>query len=112
MGCRTTWLIIRFRDREKPRIFLEYFWGGPIKAKQRREYSSGCCWPDPPSATAVYPDKLWSTAELVSWCWVRRTAFRPRHYERVRRYVREIAVPCGRGGGRGRPLLWRQREPT
>jgi hypothetical protein len=55
-----------------------------------------------------------STGELVRRIWPRRTRpFRQVHYQRARRAAAEIADPVARSPtGKGRPWLWRLREPV
>jgi len=40
----------------------------------------------------------------------RRTPLNAGNYAAVRRTLRQVADPVGRGGGRGRPTLWRLRN--
>ena len=56
-----------------------------------------------------------STADAIQFSHVRRILLaglplKPQHYRAVRRALRQIgAIPVGRGGGMGRPTLWRLR---
>jgi hypothetical protein len=54
-------------------------------------------------------------ADVVRWGYVRKVVLRgrriePGNYRQVRGALSEIADPIGRGGGRGRPLIWRLKD--
>jgi hypothetical protein len=51
-----------------------------------------------------------STGDLRAFAYCRRPRVGPGYYAWLRRVLRGIAVPIGRGGGRGRPTLWRLRN--
>jgi hypothetical protein len=55
--------------------------------------------------------ELVSAGELVRRIWPRLSRHRPIHYHRARLAAAEIAEVVGRADSRGRPLLWRLREP-
>jgi hypothetical protein len=53
-----------------------------------------------------------STADAAQFAYCRKTLLHgrqlePHDYRLVRRALELIAVPIGRGGGRGRPMRWR-----
>jgi hypothetical protein len=48
------------------------------------------------AALWVYPNKILMRGEQL----------RPHHYRRIRQALSRIAVPIGRGDGRGRPMQW------
>jgi hypothetical protein len=53
-----------------------------------------------------------TTAEVLQWAYVRKLAMHKRRiessdYRHVRRALDQIAKRVERGGGRGRPILWR-----
>jgi hypothetical protein len=52
-----------------------------------------------------------STGELCRRTWPRRSRFETWRYYRVRRAAGEIAEPVRRASSKGRPLLWRLKEP-
>jgi hypothetical protein len=54
-----------------------------------------------------------TTGQLVHYCYaVHRILHGDQRWycENVRRAASRLAVPCGRGRGRGRPILWAPRE--
>jgi hypothetical protein len=58
-----------------------------------------------------YSNDVVTTGEIAQAAFVRRLLLhgqrlRPDHYRQVRRVLAAIAIPIGRGGGRGRPMLW------
>ena len=64
-------------------------------------------------AFAVSRGQPLTTGELVKYCYgVQRILLGNRSWyrENVRRAAAQIAVPCGHGLGRGRPILWAPRE--
>ena len=66
-------------------------------------------------AFAVSRGQPLTTGELVKYCYgVQRILFGNRSWyrENVRRAAAQIALPCGHGLGRGRPILWAPRSPV
>jgi hypothetical protein len=55
---------------------------------------------------------LVSTGDLRAFAYCRRPRVAPGYYAWLRRVLRDIAEPIGRGGGRGRPILWRLRNSS
>jgi len=51
-----------------------------------------------------------STGALADAAYPRKRRCTPRDYELLRDVLRRYADPVSRGGGRGRPLLWRLRN--
>ena len=51
-----------------------------------------------------------STGELAAVAYPRKGRCTSRDYERMRGALAAIAVAIGRGGGQGRPTLWRKRN--
>jgi hypothetical protein len=52
-----------------------------------------------------------TTAEAARWGYARRQRLGSHHYKHMRRALSGIAVKVGRAGGRGRPWLWKARDP-
>jgi hypothetical protein len=52
-----------------------------------------------------------SSTELIRRTFPRKQRFHTEDYARVRRAAAELADRVARGPGRGRPWLWRLREP-
>jgi hypothetical protein len=53
-----------------------------------------------------------TTAMVVAAGYARKRRPTPRDYEAARRALARYADPIGRGGGRGRPILWRLRNSS
>jgi hypothetical protein len=53
-----------------------------------------------------------STGDLIQRVWPRKRRFDTKEYRRVRLAAAEIADPVGRASSKGRPILWRLREPV
>jgi len=53
-----------------------------------------------------------STGALADAAYCRKLRPAKADYGWMRRVLRSMAVPIGRGGGRGRPLLWRIRDTS
>jgi hypothetical protein len=51
-----------------------------------------------------------STADVARAGYCRKARPTPFDYYMTRLALARIAVPVGRGGGRGRPILWRKRN--
>jgi hypothetical protein len=51
-----------------------------------------------------------TTGMLAAAAYPRKRICAPQDYGWMRRVLRKIAEPIGRGGGRGRPMLWRLRN--
>jgi hypothetical protein len=62
-------------------------------------------------AFMAMPGQDLDTGTLCRWVWAHRDRFRTGECERLRRIVRELADPIGRASSKGRPWLWRLREP-
>ena len=59
-----------------------------------------------------YVQSIVATANVVAFAYARKTLLHgrrlePHDYWHARRVLALIAEPIGRGGGRGRPLLWK-----
>jgi hypothetical protein len=52
-----------------------------------------------------------TTAEAARWGYARRQRLGKHHYRHMRRALSGVADCVGRAGGRGRPLLWKLRDP-
>jgi hypothetical protein len=55
--------------------------------------------------------ELVSTGHLLRWVWPRRQRFETWRYRTVRHRAARIAGPVRRAGTKGRPWLWRLKEP-
>jgi hypothetical protein len=63
----------------------------------------------------MVPGGTATMADVVRWGYVRKVILlgrriEPGNYRQVRRAASEIADPIGRGGSRGRPLIWRLKD--
>jgi hypothetical protein len=52
-----------------------------------------------------------TTGDICRAVWPRKRQFHTEEYKRVRLTAAKFGEPVGRGSGRGRPLLWRLKEP-
>jgi hypothetical protein len=52
-----------------------------------------------------------ATGDICRAVWPRKRQFHPEEYRRVREAALELAEPVRRGSSKGRPWLWRLREP-
>jgi hypothetical protein len=52
-----------------------------------------------------------ATGDICRRVWPRKRTFDTKEYRRVREAATELAEPMQRGSSKGRPWLWRLREP-
>jgi hypothetical protein len=77
---------------------------------ERPGYRRGRCQLAARRAAYAFGDTL-STRDAALFCYANKILMRgerlkPHHYKTIRRALELIAVPIGRGDGRGRPVLW------
>jgi hypothetical protein len=79
---------------------MRYVWRGRLRRQIERVFMA-------------YPGEPLPTGLVMAWAWPKRDCgFRSGQYERLRERLREVADPVGRATTKGRPLLWRLREPV
>ena len=59
---------------------------------------------------ALMVAEIASTADVAVAAYCRKSRPSPFDYRMARAALARIADPIGRGGGRGRPLMWRKRN--